>query len=282
MQELDYLAIPSQALSQHSRVRIQILPDPESLFQQMARSIADEIKDNNSAGLPTRLILPVGPTGQYPILADICNREQISLRNTFTFNMDEYCDWQGRWIPEDHLLSFRGFMQRNFFARLDPVLRIPPENIHFPDPLNLDQISKDIQTLGGIDTCYGGIGYHGHIAFNEPPISRWSQVTLEEFKGSKTRVVQLAEDTIVMNSIRNTGGNPRNFPPLGVTLGMADILAAKRIRLTCPGGMWQRYVVRMAIFGEPCVEYPVTLLQGHPDYCVYMDEETAKSPTLTV
>ena len=80
--------------------------------------------------------------------------------------------------------------------------------------------------MGGIDICYGGVGYHGHIAFNEPPISRWFQVSILEFKNSKTRIVPLAADFIVMNSIRNTGGNPRNFPPMGVTLGMADILAA--------------------------------------------------------
>jgi len=231
--------------------------------------------------MPTRLILPVGPVGQYPILAQICNQERISLRHTHTFNMDEYCDWQGRWIPQDHPLSFRGFMQHAFFQVLDADLSIPAEQVHFPDPLNLDQISQDIQEVGGIDTCYGGIGYHGHLAFNEPPLSRWFQVSVEEFKASKTRVVPLAADTIVMNSIRNTGGNPRNFPPMGVTLGMADILAARRIHLYCPGGMWQRHAVRMALFGEPGVEYPVTLLQGHPDYILYLDEATAESPAFT-
>jgi len=281
MLEPDYLTFPVESLPQASRVKIAILPTPTSLFQQLAHSIADEIKSNNASGLPSRLILPVGPVGHYPILAEIINQERISLKDTFTFNMDEYCDWQGRWISKDHPLSFRGIMQRHFFQRLDPDLRIPTEQIHFPDPLNLDQISKKIQAIGGIDTCYGGIGYHGHIAFNEPPINRWSQITIDEFRTSKTRVVPLADDTIVMNSIRNTGGNPRNFPPMGVTLGMADILAAKRIRLYCPGGMWQRHAVRMAMFGEPCVDYPVTLLQNHPDYMIFMDEETAKPPDFT-
>jgi len=172
-------------------------------------------------------------------------------------------------------------MRRTLFDRLDPELRIPDEQIHFPDPLNLDRISQDIQAVGGIDTCYGGIGYHGHIAFNEPPISRWYQISVDEFRRSITRVVPLAEDTIVMNSIRNTGGNPHNFPPMGVTLGMADILEARRIRMYCPGGMWQRYAVRMALFGDVSVEYPATLLQEHPDYSLYLDEETAKPPVFS-
>jgi len=276
-----YLNILPEDLPQRSRVHVEILPDPASLFAQFARSLADEIKTNNQAGHPTRLILPVGPVGQYPILAEICNRERISWRNIHTFNMDEYCDWQGRWIPIDHPLSFRGSMRRTLFDRLDPELRIPDEQIHFPDPLNLDRISQDIHAVGGIDTCYGGIGYHGHIAFNEPPISRWYQISVDEFRRSITRVVPLAEDTIVMNSIRNTGGNPHNFPPMGVTLGMADILEARRIRMYCPGGMWQRYAVRMALFGDVSVEYPATLLQEHPDYSLYLDEETAKPPVFS-
>ncbi len=272
----DYLTIPIEDFPHRSRLKVEVLPDPASLFEHFARSLADEIQANNAAGRPNRLILPVGPVGQYPRLVEICNRERIHWQNTHTFNMDEYCDWQGRWIPADHPLSFRRLMRQQVFERLDPELRIPAGQTHFPDPLHLDQISEDIQAVGGIDTCYGGIGYHGHIAFNEPPISRWHTVSLEEFRQSKTRVLPLADDSIVMNSIRNTGGNPLNFPPMGVTLGMADILAARRIRIYCPGGVWQRHAVRMALFGEPCVEYPATLLQTHPDCILYVDPVTAQ------
>lgn len=244
----------------------------------MPRSIADEIQENNRLGNPTRLILPVGPLGQFPILADICNRERITWKNVYTFNMDEYCDWQGRAIPASHPLSFRGFIQTNLFERLEPEMRIPGAQIHFPDPLNLDWISERIQEVGGIDTCYGGIGYHGHVAFNEALISRWHQVSPDEFRNSLTRLVQLEPETIVMNSIRSTGGNPAAMPPMAVTLGMQDIYNARRIRLYCQGGSWQRTVLRIAVLGEETVRYPVTLLQGHPDYAIFTDENTAVPP----
>jgi glucosamine-6-phosphate deaminase len=272
----DYLTLPAADLPASSPVKVEIFPDTHSLFQHFARAIADEIRANNASNRPTRLILPVGPVGQYPILVEICNRERISWRSTFTFNMDEYCDWQGRALPVDHPLSFQGYMRRALFDRLDPELRIPPGQAHFPDPLHLDRISRAIQAAGGIDTCYGGIGYHGHVAFNEPPISRWGQVSLQEFKASLTRIVPLAPDTVVMNSIRNTGGDPSRLPPMGVTIGMRDILASRRIRMYCAGGMWQRHVARVALFGSEMVEYPVTLLQGHPDYQLFLDAETAQ------
>jgi glucosamine-6-phosphate deaminase len=211
---------------------------------------------------------------------ELCNRERISWRSVHTFNMDEYCDWQGRWLPAEHPLSFRGFMRREVFARLDPDLRIPEDQAHFPDPLNLDRIREEIEAVGGIDTCYGGLGYHGHVAFNEPPFSRWYKVSTAAFKASLPRVVPLAPDTVVMNSIRNTGGNPANFPAMGVTLGLGDILAARRIRMYCAGGAWQRHVARVAMFGEETVEYPATLLQGHPDYELLLDVETAQPPVI--
>jgi glucosamine-6-phosphate deaminase len=83
---------------------------------------------------------------------------------------------------------------------------------------------------------------------------------------------------VVLNSIYATGGNPAAMPPMAVTLGMADILASRRIRLYCSGGRWQRMVLRIALIADEDVEYPVTLLQGHPDYAIISDQETAQPP----
>lgn len=177
--------ISPEELISTSKVAFKVLPDPDSLFAHMARSIANEITANNLAGKPTRLILPVGPVGQYPLLVNICNQERISWKNVFTFNMDEYCDWQGRPLPSDHPLSFKNYMLTNVFGKLDQELRIPYDQVHFPDPLDLDAISNKILEIGGIDTCYGGIGYHGHIAFNEPPNNLYSKVSIEDFMESK-------------------------------------------------------------------------------------------------
>jgi glucosamine-6-phosphate deaminase len=273
-----YLTLPVSELRQASKVSVEILPDLEALNLHFARSIAAEIRANNESGQPTRLILPVGPVGQYPLLAQICNRERISWQHVYAFNMDEYCDWQGRAVPVDHPLSFAGYLQRALIEALDPELRPPEEQIHFPDPLRLDWISQRIEAAGGIDTCYGGLGYHGHVAFNEPPISRWYKLTPEQFRQSLTRLVTLAPETVVMNSIRSTGGNPAALPPMAVTLGLRDILASRRIRLYCQGGTWQRTVLRIALMGDEDVNYPVTLLQNHPDYTIVTTTDTAQPP----
>ena len=276
------LIISPENLQSTSKICFEILPDPTALFLHFARSIADEIQANNAIGKVTKLILPVGPIGQYPLLVEICNREKISWKNVYTFNMDEYTDWQGRPLAEGHPLSFKQYMLSQVFNRLDEELRIPLDQVHFPDPLHLDSISQQIEIISGIDTCYGGIGYHGHIAFNEPPNNQYTKISQEEFKESQTRIVHLNPDTLVMNSIWNTGGNPYNLPSMAVTIGFRDILAARRIRLYCSGGSWQRTVLRVALLSQPDVDYPVTLLQDHLDYAIIADLDTAQPANISL
>jgi glucosamine-6-phosphate deaminase len=213
--------------------------------------------------------------GQYPRLAEITNRERISWRNVHVFQMDEFLDWQGRPIPVDHPLSFEGAMRR-FFASLDTELRIPDAHYHVPHPFRIDEVSEAIAQAGGVDVCYGGVGYHGHVAFNEPPLSRWSRVTVDDLRNSLTRVVTLGADSIVVQSIGSAGGSAAAIPPMAVTLGMRDILAARKIRLYCAGGARHSAVFRIAAAGEVSVDYPATLIQGHPDAVIHTDEATAQ------
>lgn len=246
------------------------------MMEQFAHSMADELLERNAAGEPTRWILPVGPVAQYALLVDLSNRWRISWKNVFAFQMDEFLDWQGRPLPIDHPLSFTGYLRRELFHRLDADLRPAPENIHAPSPFDPDAISEAITAAGGVDTCFGGIGYHGHVAFNEPPISRWFRISADEMRESRTRVVISGDDSIVVQSINFCGGSPDLIPPMGVTLGMKDILASRKIRLYLAGGERHRAVFRMTLLADPTSDYPSTLLQGHPDCILHTDEATAR------
>lgn len=270
------MALPVHELARHARIPFRLLPGIDPLLAHFARSIADEIALRNQRGESTRLILPVGPVAQYPILVDLTNRERISWRNVSVFLMDEFLDWQARPLPLSHPLSFEGFMRREVFCQIEEALRIPAGQCCCPSPFRIDEISERIARAGGIDVCYGGVGYHGHVAFNEPWISRWSSVTADEMRRSLTRVVPLGDDSIVVQSIHSAGGNPQSIPPMAVTLGMRDILESRRIRLYCAGGERHRAVFRRAVAGPEDPAYPVTLIQGHPDAEILTDTATAE------
>ena len=144
-----WMQLSTEKLQREAKVPMRVVHDRPALYAAFAREIADEIKAHNAAGIPTVLILPVGPIGQFSVLVDICNRERISWQNVWTFNMDEYCDWEGRSIPLDHPLSFEGYMRGKFIARLDPDLRIPDDHVFFPRIERIDEVSETIAGLGG-------------------------------------------------------------------------------------------------------------------------------------
>ena len=268
--------MPVADLLRRARVGVRLFPTIDSMLDFMADSMAEELRRNNAAGAPTRWILPVGPVKEYFRLVEVSNRERISWRNADIFQMDEFLDWQGRPLAIDHPLSFEGFMRRQVCEKLDPELRPDPARVRFPDPFRPDEMARHMAAAGGVDTCYGGIGYHGHVAFNDPPISRWFHVGIEDMRQSTTRVVMLGDDSIVVQSIGCAGGSSEMIPPMAVTIGMREILAARRLRLFLAGGERHRAIFRMTLLAEPTSEYPSTLLQGHPDCVVHTDEATAR------
>ncbi len=261
------MTMPANEIDQWANVGVQIVKDQHSVYRKMARSIADAIIAGNAQDKDTKLILPVGPTPQYPMLADILNSQQVDLSRLWIFFMDEYLDWEGRLINPENPMSFRGYMQKALFARLDDALGLNGDQLIWPDPANLDGGMEKILQLGGIDLCYGGLGYHGHIAFNEPFDTYYRRMTIEQFLNSKNRVVTLNSDTFVINSLCGMGGNCYGLPPKAVTLGMKPIMEAKRIEIYCDGGdlNWQLATFRIACMHPPTLDRPATLLQLHQD-----------------
>ncbi|MBI2298990.1 MAG: glucosamine-6-phosphate isomerase [Armatimonadetes bacterium] len=274
----DWLSWPWPKLVEQARVPTRVVADVPTLYRQLADDMLAELTANNAAGRPTRWILPVGPIGQYPRFVEEVNRRRLDLSGLHTFQMDEYLDWTCRPIPLDDPLSFTAHLTAALFERLDRALRPPPEQHHVPDPRRLDAVAEAVEAVGGIDTCYGGIGIHGHLAFNEAPATRYADISPDELKQGPTRIVALQPETLVVNGIQAAAGNFEAIPPFAVTLGMREILSARRIRLYCNRGQWQRTIFRRAVMQEPTVRYPVTFVQGHPDALVTADEATAEPP----
>ena len=249
--------------------RLRILPDVGALHEYFARSIVDAVRRH---GPSAALILPWGPVRQYRVLRRILGAKSLSLRDCTLFFMDEYADRDGRAVRPDHPLSFRGAAER-WLESIDETLRPPPENVVFPNESNAGTINRRIRELGGIDVCFGGLGIHGHIAFNEPQGG---------VSNTGVRLVKLNEFTRTINSIRaGVGGDLENFPRMAWTLGMRQCLSARRIELYCRsdyGLDWAKTVLRLALLGAPGDDYPVTWAQTHGQCRVVTTRSTAEAP----
>ncbi len=266
----DYYYYDRAQLLAAPKLPLEVLPDNDAVFQAIAREMADEIRRKNALGETTVFICPVGPVGQYPYFVDLVNKEGLSLKNVWFLNMDEYLTDGRQWVPMDHPLSFRGFMERTVYSKLDPALVMPPEQRIFPDPKDPENMGRVIEKLGGVDICFGGVGINGHLAFNEAQ----DELTPEQFRSLHTRVLPITRETRTANAIGDFNGALDDMPNWCVTIGMSEIYHARKIRLGCFRN-WHRGAVRHAAYGEISAHFPVTLLQEHPDALLRMTEFVA-------
>lgn len=271
----EWLKIPYKNLHKYTGIPITVYPTLDELYKAVACDMAERVKRNNKKNKRTSMIIPIGPTMQFPEFAKIVNDEGINCKNLWLFTMDEYLDWQGRPVPENHPMSFRAVAKNLIWKAIDKKLRFPLRQMSSPNPYKPWEYDKAIDKIGGIDVCYAGIGYHGHVAFNEPIISRWYKISEKEFLSARTHIVALGEDTFVINSTREAGGNYEIIPPFAVTVGMKDIMDARELVAILYCGEWQRAVFRKALFLEPTVEFPGSYCKLHKKFSIMIDEHSA-------
>lgn len=278
MERSEWQRMPAEALAAHAPFTLRIVPTAEALYEDFAAAMYEDISQGTAAGRDVLLIVPLGPTHHYQRLAERINSEQLSLEHVTFFGMDNWLDWQGRLLALEHRSNLEGQFHRLFVDKVNPHLRPLPENVIFPSPDDLARPARELERRGRIATTYGGIGFAGHVAFNEPPSSLLTRVTLSELRDSETRVLSLTPGTIISTAHRSFGGDVFSVPPMAVTLGMRQLLSAQRIRLYVEGGAWKRTILRELIFSEPTETYPVTLVREHPDVEVIVDADSAMPP----
>lgn len=266
--------IMPEELGKGSKIALEIVDTEDDIYYHMALDMLDHIVENNEKGKNTVFIVPVGPIGQYRRLAKICNQKKISLKNVWFFNMDEYLDEKDNPIPPNHPLSFEGFMNREFYDLLEEDIMLPATQRIFPKPGRENEIWEQIERLGGVDVAYGGIGINGHIAFNEPPNE---DVSVEEFKQYKTRILSLTKETRTVNSITAANGYIDYIPSRCITIGMKEILSAGKIRFYM-NRSWQKGIVRKILHGEVTPQVPASLFQEHEDAKLIITSYVAQPP----
>ncbi len=272
-----YLKVSPQDLGKGTTVKVHVLGDMMSLGLDLAKALKAEILAANREGRGATLIIPVGPVEQYPLLAQMLNEERISCRSVVFIGMDEYLTDDDAWLPEIHPLSFRAFLKRTFYDLIDPALAPPPEHRVFPDPRDLEAVPRIIAAHGGVDLCCGGIGITGHIAFNEPP-ELGQALTLEAFAALPTRILTLTRETRTINSV-TVGGEISVIPHRAVTVGMKEILRARRLRLYC-NRPWQGAVARRVLHGPITPACPASLIRRHPDVTLTVADYVAALPEI--
>ena len=274
------LALEPDEVIKEAKGQLVVFDTLDEVYDYLAEEMVQEFEKAAKGDRIVSFIMPVGPTQPYRLMAEKINYRQISLKNVRFFFMDEYVDDEkDRLIPKSNPLSFRGQIGPLLFDRIRPDLLMPKSQVIFPTPENVKDLPKMIKDAGGIEVCYGGIGIHGHVAFNEPGPG---------VAKSNPRILDINDFTRTIDATRHpgVGGNLENFPRRAVTMGMKQCIEARKIlvmtRNETPFLNWANTIIRIAALGKPGDDYPVTHMRHHKNLRIVTDRNTLKKPKFNI
>lgn len=274
-----WCSVPHDKLEKHSdrKVPFRLLKDSSEMGAVMAEELLDLIDENNRKDRATRAIIPCGPSCWYEPFTKLVNSRSVSLSRFTVFHMDDCLDWQGGFLPENHPYNFKSVMEKVFYGPVKEELSVPEENRIWLRPDNIEEVREKIYAAP-LDMTYGGWGQDGHIAYNQARRDPFSQLSIDELRNASIRVQMNNIDTIITLAQRSFGVAYQFVPPMSVTLGVKECLSAKKVRLFSDTGTWKQTALRVALFGPVTPEYPLTLLQEHPDAQLTATVDTARHP----
>lgn len=256
-------AVERSEITRMEKVPTDIFPKVEEGARSIADAICNEIKAKSQLG--KYCVLGLG-TGQSvtPIFQELIQRyekKEISFKNVIVFNAYEYFP-----LKADSQYSAIAQLRSRFLDHID----IPEQNIYTLDgTVSQDCVQEQcrlyeerIQTFGGIDIMLLGIGRIGNIATNEPGSTL----------SSPARLILI--DATSRQEMTMSFGLQDPVPPCSITLGISDILAARKIYLTA-WGEEKADIIKATVEGQMSDAIPASFLQTHNDAHVVIDLSAA-------
>ena len=219
---------------------------------------------------PVGICGPVGPTEQLPLVARIVNELNINLRHCHFWGMDEWVV-NGKEVGLNFPLGFAKTNMDLCFNRIKKELRIPEENIHFPEADTAKY--KESWNHARCIVMQGGQGEIKHWAFNEPPKRegkyRDNPPLPEEYRKLETRIVDLHPMTIIQNARTSGGGVVQNVPTQAMTVGPVETWKAEKVSIWHSGQHDNPFGIRLtALMISKKISdssVPMSLLADHPN-----------------
>ncbi|MBO4734608.1 MAG: glucosamine-6-phosphate isomerase, partial [Clostridia bacterium] len=112
--------------------------------------------------------------------------------------------------------------------------------------------------------------------FNEPPEPD-EVCSNEDFANRATRVLKITRETRTINAYMNCGANLDAIPQYCITVGMKEIMMAKKIIMIMPRD-WNAGALRKILHGDVTCRVPCSLFRNHKDATIYTLTEATQCP----
>lgn len=262
-------AVDRSEITRNEKLTTEIFAKVDEGVRLIANAIEADIKAAETAGRDCVLGLGTGQS-LTPVFEELIRRHEagLSFANVVVFNAYEYFP-----LNEGSKNSSLVKLHELFLDKVD----VKPENVFsFDGTIAQNMVTehcrayeKQIKAHGGIDILVLGIGRRGNVASNEPGSGMNSVARL------------VLTDDITRNEMNMSFVSQEPVPPCSVTLGMSNILKAKKIFVTAWGDE-KADIIQKMVEGNISEDIPATFLQTHADATVVTDLAAAAKLTRIV
>lgn len=185
--------------------------------------------------------------------------EGFNVGNTTFFGIDEVTgiDRKNPWACYTKL---RNEMLDALGVDDDHFLMFPTTSDDFA--AECTRFTSELEKRGGADLIILGLGENGHLGFNQPG---------SDFEGGAGLSTM---DDDLQRRIKEDCGLPESSVLGGVTIGLKDIMKARKLILAVKGSS-KAAILKKVMYGPVTEEVPASILQTHPDCTVVMDKAAA-------
>jgi galactosamine-6-phosphate isomerase len=198
------------------------------------------------------------PTRCYAWLAEARRRDAQAFSRLRVLKLDE---WSG--LPVDDPATCETYLRRHLIEPLGiSEDRYVTFDSNAPDPQQeCERVRARLAEQGPIDLCLLGLGVNGHLGLNEPAEA------LQPFM----HVTALADSSRQHAMLKVAARRPE----YGMTLGLAEILAARKVMLLVSGASKREPLARLRIRQISTV-FPASLLWLHGDVTCFYDNDATQ------
>jgi len=238
-------------------MEIRICKDSVELGKSAAKHVAQVLKDCIEEKGSARIVLSTGAS-QFDTIKALVEEPGIKWECVEMFHLDEYVD-----LPITHVASFRKYLQERFVDKVGKL-----KAVHFVDGTKecIAKLTEEIRKAP-VDIGLIGIGENGHIAFNDPPADfdtkeAYIIVNLDE----RCKKQQMGEGWFATID---------DVPKQAVSMTCYQIMQCQRIVSCVPYKVKAEAVENTLKAKDTTNLVPATLLKTHPDFILYIDEDSA-------
>jgi glucosamine-6-phosphate deaminase len=236
---------------------INICANATDLGHGAAQYASGKLKDAIIRNGEARMVVSTG-SSQFETFEALL-QEKVEWEKVEVFHLDEYIG-----LPVSHPASFRKYLYERFINHAG-VKKFHAVDVEGDIEQKIKALTLEIRKKP-IDVGLIGIGVNGHIAFNDPPA---------DFDSREAYFIVNLDDQCRLQQV-NEGWftSIKDVPERAVSMTPWQIMQCKTI-ISCVPHKVKAVAVRNTLINSLTNVVPATLLKQHPDFHLYLDNNSA-------